>query len=75
MNRPQEIDILTRYSGDFISTMTDELNTVAEQLDCWTEELLQTDDDLLLDGVSAANVLLIKAIKQLKRAASILREE
>jgi hypothetical protein len=75
MNRPQEIDILTRYSGDFISTMAEELNTVAEQLDCWTEELLQTDDDLLLDGVSAANVLLIKAIKQLKRAASILREE
>jgi hypothetical protein len=75
MNRPQEIDILTRYSGYLISTMTDELSTVAEQLDSWTEELLQTDDDLLLDGVSAANVLLIKAIKQLKRAASILREE
>ncbi len=75
MNRPQEIDILSRYSGMCIAECIPELSNAKEQLDCWTNELLETDDELLLDSISAANLLITKAIKQLKRAVSILQEE
>jgi hypothetical protein len=75
MNRPQEIDILSRYSGMCISENIPDLINTTEQLDGWVEELLETDDELLLDSISAANVLVIKAIKLLKRAVSILHEE
>jgi hypothetical protein len=75
MNRPQEIDILSKYSGMCVAENITDLTNVVEQLDGWTTELLETDDELLLDSVSAANVLVIKAIKLLKRAVSILHED
>jgi hypothetical protein len=75
MNRPQEIDILSKYSGMCVAENIADLSNVTEQLDGWTAELLETDDELLLDSVSAANILVVKAIKQLKRAVSILSEE
>lgn len=75
MNRPQEIDIMSRYTSDRISEITGELSTMEESLSGWTDELLETDDELLLDSISAAHILVIKAIKQLIRAAAVLHED
>jgi hypothetical protein len=73
MNRPQEIDILSRYSSDFISKINRDLSTLAEQIEEWTNELLATDDDLLLDSISAANIRVTSAISQLEKAAILLK--
>lgn len=75
MNRADEIEVLSRYSAIYVTNIVHQLTELKSQIDGWTIEVLETNDDLLLDRLSSTQMLMHHLIKDLSTVGSILRDD